>query len=262
MFPILFEIGPFTLHSLWFFIALGFLVSSLMVSRAVKRNRMRLDFLSKHSFLFFISAIISSRLLFIIFHTEIFFADSDTFLQEFFAIFRVWDKGLSFWGAALGFSIAFLYLAKRERENIFRWMDITAVPLLTALLFGHFGAFLDGINHGRETILPWGITFESAVVKYTVPVHPTQLYALLYTAVILIFISSAKAEWHSKHEGLLAKVAIFLYASFRFLEDFFRGDDTLMLFDFIRISQIISFGIALYMGYRLLKEYSLRLFHL
>ncbi|NIA02053.1 MAG: hypothetical protein GWP15_01590, partial [Nitrospirae bacterium] len=103
---------------------------------------------------------------------------------------------------------------------------------------------------GKPTPLPWGVNFESAQIKYTIPIHPTQIYAFLYTlaiAITLILISKKKA-------GFIGLIGIASFSFVNFLEHFLRGDDTLLLFG-IRVPQIIMLllsitsGIFLYIHY-------------
>lgn len=247
MYPILFEIGPFVIHSLWLFVAFGIMAGSFLFMRLAKRYRLKLNFLTHHGGLVILSTLISARLFFILFHLQEF--------NEFFSIFKLWDKGLSFWGALLGFSLSIVYVAKKYGESWLRIFDAISLPLLLGLLFGHAGAFLDGIAHGKATNLPWGITFQSAVVKYAVPIHPTQLYAFLYTFVLFFMLRKVSKEWFFKAEGFTASVTIWAYSLFRFLEEFFRGDDTIMLFEVIRISQLLAFAVFAFMTWYLIQVF-------
>lgn len=233
MYPILLEFGPFSIHSLWFFITVGLVASSILFVKLVKRQRMKLDWFVKHSFAVLLVTLLSSRLLFFILH----FADFSRPLREFF---RVWDKGLSFWGALAGFLLVTFYFSKKHGESFLRFLDIIALPIVIGLLIASVGMFLDGIGHGKDTNLPWGITFQSAVVKYAVPVHPTQLYALTYLLMMFIFIYRASKYWMLNMEGFTFQMTAWMYSLFRFLEEFFRGDDTVLLFSVLRVPQLIA----------------------
>ena len=99
MYPILFEFGVITVFSLWFFVTTGFVAGSYVFIGLAKRNRIRLNIISDHSFFLFFCALIVSRIVFIIFNTDLYFYQFE--FKNFINLFTVWDKGLSFWGAIL-----------------------------------------------------------------------------------------------------------------------------------------------------------------
>lgn len=249
MHPILIEIGPITIQSLWFFISIGFIFGAIAFAKLAKYSKLKLNFILDNGLLLMLAALIGSRLFFIIFNFELFFTGDSSLISKIISVFRIWDKGLSFWGGLLSYAVIFSILCRKYGEDLKKWLDITVIALLVGFIFGHIGAFLDGINHGRETNLPWGILIQSPSVKYAVPIHPTQLYALIYTAGILIFLKKASKIWIVKKDGLTAKTGITFYAFFRFVEEFFRGDDTLMLFSILRLSQIIALLIFIALTY-------------
>lgn len=246
MFPILLELGPFSIHSLWFFVTIGIITGAVFFTKLAKRYRLKLDFLSHHGLAITLITIAASRLLYILFNI--------TEFHRFAQLFQIWDRGLSFWGGLLGLTFSFAYFAKKYRESYFRIFDVMTPAILLGLLFGHIGTFLDGMAHGTATNLPLGITFQSAVVKYAVPIHPTQLYAFFYTLALLIIILKMAKYWTIKAEGFTALFTVWTYSLLRFLEEFFRGDDTLMLFSIIRVSQIVTFFVfAILTWYLLIK---------
>lgn len=243
MYPILFEIGPFSIHALWFFITLGIIFGALFFARLAKRYRLKLDILVQHGLFLILTTVIASRLLYILSHASEYRGISFLFL---------WDRGFSFWGALLGFFIPLYFLAKQQGESFWRLTDVFVLPILLGVLFGHLGTFFDGVGHGIATDLPWGITFQSAVVKYAVPIHPTQLYAFLYTFVLFFIMWRSSPHWFLKTEGFTTKMTVWVYSLFRFLEEFFRGDDTILLFSFLRVPQVISFLIFTFLAWHFL----------
>ena len=251
MHPILFQSPIFTIHTLWIFLAIAIIASMISLIKLTIKNRLKIQFLSDNSFKIFLFALIGARIFAIIANFHIYFTEIS--LQTFLQLFKIWDLGLNSWGAIAGI-IIFLYIqTKKEDQNLQSWLDILIPSIIIGLAISHIGAFFDGIHYGHETSLPWGVNFENSAVKYAVPIHPTQIYAFLYSAAIattLIFINNLKK--FQETPGLLAATGIVSYSSFYFLEQFLRGDDTIMIW-IIRLPQILA-AITLLIGIKLLYK--------
>lgn len=184
------------------------------------------------------SALISARLVFILGHTDLYFME--TWKETFGLMISIWDQGFSFWGGLAAVLVYLIWQAKKNGEPVKEWLDALAPALLIGLFIGEIGQFLGGSGYGNETSLPWGVTFESAAVKYTVPIHPTQIYAMIYLIVILWIVQKLiKTHPFMKEAGMRALVTTVLLSGFRFCEEFLRGDDVPML-GILRIPQIVS----------------------
>ncbi len=253
--PVIFQTNFFTLHTIWIFFALAIIAITFSIIRLSVVNNLKLSFFSEHSWKLILWAILGARILFIIENFNLYFSDfsKETFLN----LFAIWDKGLNVWGAIFAALIAFYFLCKKHEQDFFKWLDILVPSIIIGLAFGHIGSFFEGTNYGSPTGLPWGVNFESPAIKYTVPIHPTQIYAFIYSALVfsgLIFLSKTKFFKEKETGGLIGLLGITVYGFFSFLEEFLRGDDTLTLFD-IRISQVLTLlvtitsGIFLYLRY-------------
>ncbi len=64
MYPILFEIGPFTLHSLWLFVTIAFVVGIISFAKIAKRQRLDLGMLFNHGISIIFVSLLISRLTF------------------------------------------------------------------------------------------------------------------------------------------------------------------------------------------------------
>lgn len=237
MYPILLEFGPVTVFSLWFMITLGFVAGSLIFVKLAKRYRMRLTVLFDHGIPLFFWTLIVSRLVFVVFHSDLYFYQFK--FSKLTSIFAVWDKGLSFWGAALAWAAGVWFLSQKQKEPASKVFDIAAPAFLIGIFFGNIGAFLDGINFGAPTQLPWGMTFLSANVKYIAPIHPTQIYGALYVAAIAAFLFILLKELRGRLPGFVAETGVFLFSLLRFFEEFFRGDETVKI-AFLRLPHLVS----------------------
>ncbi len=251
MLPTLFELGPFTIYTLWVCVVIALLIGTLLILKKAKYQRMDIHFLLDHSLSLFIGAALFSRLVFAL--TNWGYFGPPSFFGTIQQIIFFWQPGYSFWGAMLGFTLVFLIHCHRQEQDPLEWLEVAIKPLFIGIMIGNLGQFLDGQAYGKETILPWGITFESTNVKYTVPIHPTQLYSIIIILTILLTRQKVITKWPKLGEKYnWAIFALSVYAFARFLLEFIRGDDTFQIGP-VRIGHLVAlilFGIFAHMLYK------------
>lgn len=235
MYPILLQLGPVTIFSLWVMVGIGFFIALLILNKLIKKARLKYAFLADHSLSIFLGGLVLSRIFFVVRNYEIFFTDLS--VNSILQVFYIWDKGLSVWGAILGILLSIVYFAKKENESIERWLDVISVSILGAMSFSHIGAFLDGRHYGNETNLPWGVVIENSI--YAVPIHPAQIYAAIYCGILTIVLMKLFNHKIGKVDGNISIVALTAYSACRFLEEFLRGDES-NIFLYMREAQIYA----------------------
>jgi len=91
-----------------------------------------------------------------------------------------------------------------------------------------------------------------------VPIHPTQIYAFIYSVAIYTFLviynQTIKIK-ETERRGFIATIGILSFSFFKFIEEFFRGDDTWLFFG-IRLPQIFAGITILVSGIFLIKKYT------
>jgi len=255
MYQILLQLGPITIFSLWIFIGIGFFAALLIINKLVKKNRLHLQFLADHSLAIFLGGLILSRLFFVARNYELYFYE--TGWNTFFQILDLRDKGLSVWGGITGIILTLLFFCHKNGENKLKWLDVIIVSILGSMVFGNIGAFLDGRNFGNETSLPWGVIIENSL--YAVPIHPTQIYAAIYTAILCLFLIRLFSYKLGKQEGNISLIAAGTYGFLRFFEEFVRGDESNIVLG-LREAQIYALlaiiisGILFYVRYARAKR--------
>jgi len=256
MHPILFQTKFFTINTLWVFIIIGAITATYVLLKLSIQNGLKLQFLSNHSWRLILWSLIGARIFAIATNFDTYFYEFSS--NVFFGLFKIWDKGLNAWGATIGFLIYFFLLCRKKEQNFFKWLDVIVPSVILGLEIAHIGAFFEGTNYGTETFLPWGVNFESPSIKYTVPIHPTQIYAAIYSAALftgLLALNKVKKIIELEKKGFIAAVGIGGYHLLRFLEEFVRGDDVWMIFG-IRSSQILSLLIVILSGVFIYLRYN------
>lgn len=261
MHPILFDTKLFILHTLWVFFAIAIITASYTLIKMAIKNNLKIQFLADNAWKLILTGLIGGRILFVLSNYQSYFYEFNT--DTFIRLLSFWDKGISIWGIILASLINFYLLCKKSDQNFLKWLDIIIPTIIIGLAIGHLGTFFDGINYGKETSLPWGVNFESPAIKYAVPIHPTQIYAFLYSGlifIILFLLNETEKIRNLEPPGFIGILGITAYSFFRFLEEFVRGDDTIEIFN-MRVNQILAliiFIIAATILYRRKKYLHLR----
>jgi len=252
MLPFLFDSRFVTIQTVWVFAVIAVLLASYLAVQRLKRARVNFTLFIEHSGFFFLIALIFSRITYFVLHTDAYFPAFD--LRTVGNFFSIWDQGFSFWGGLFGFLLAFLYRLYKSEENIWKWLDALIVPLIIGMGIGSIGNFLGGYSYGNPTDLPWGVEYVIFTVKYTVPVHPVQIYELLF---LIALLWSKRLAQKKTHFFQIEGNSTLYYSSFLsiglFLLEFFRGDDTLLILG-VRLPQILFFLLFLLSAFGLVKH--------
>ena len=141
---------------------------------------------------------------------------------------------------------------KKYKENLWLLLDLVALSVPLAYVFGRIGNFLNKELFGKVTEVPWGIYVDGALR------HPSQLYEAFLEG-ILIFIILIFYKKYKKFDGELISIYVILYSLMRFISEIFREPDIqLGVFVGFSMGQILSFlmlilGVIVY--YYRLKKY-------
>jgi phosphatidylglycerol:prolipoprotein diacylglycerol transferase len=232
--PILFRIGPFTLHAYGVFVAMAFLMGIGLALKEARRVGEDPNKVLDLAFYMLIASIIGSRILYVLVNWPMF---KDDLLE----IFRLWHGGLVFYGGFIGAVLTALWYMRLKGLLLWKTADILAPSIAFGQFVGRIGCFFAGCCYGKVCELPWAVTFthpESLAPK-GVPLHPTQLYGSLIA--LLIFLTLTALKRIKKFEGTLFWTYVLLYGMARSVLEFFRGDDRGMLIqNMISTSQLIG----------------------
>lgn len=256
MYPEFIQTKYFTINTLWIFFAAALVVATYVFIKLTVKNGLKIQFIAEHSWGIILWSLVGARILSLILNYKTYFYEFS--FEALIKVFYFWDKGLSLTGALIAFVIFLHYICKKNEQDFWKWTDVLVPSVLIGLSIGYIGTFFEGINYGKPTSLPWGVNFESSKIKYTIPIHPTQIYAFLYTlaiAVALILTSKTEKIVNLPKAGFIGLIGIATFSFVNFLEHFLRGDDTLLLFG-IRVPQIIMLVLAISTGIFLYFHYN------
>ena len=151
-------------------------------------------------------------------------------------------RGSVFYGGLLGsLFTAGLYLRRKQDRADYADLGAVAIPLFHT--FGRLGCFLTGCCYGVEC--KFGFIYRHAVTPNANGVRrfPVQLVEMgLNFALFLLLLSWIRKE---KYKGRLLQWYLLIYPVYRFVLEFFRGDDYRGFLFGLSTSQIISLLILL-----------------
>ena len=182
MYPTLFSIGSFEISSFGVMMAVGFLVAGWAAVRSFPLEG--LDPEAAHRLLMWaiIGGLVGSKVWF----AGEQFARGHAGLSDLFSIGGplISRGGITWYGGLLGGAIAVLASARYHGLPLIRVMNATAPSLALGQALGRVGCFLVGDDWGTQTDKPWGIAFPHGVEPVSVPVHPTQLYEVIWLGAV------------------------------------------------------------------------------
>jgi phosphatidylglycerol---prolipoprotein diacylglyceryl transferase len=170
-------------------------------------------------------------------------------------LFKRWQSGFVLYGGLIaGVAAGVLYI-KMRGQSVAVLADIAAPSVMLALAFGRIGCFMNGCCHGKASTFFTCVRFpaDSPAAReqkkgWNEPsdlVHPTQLYETAAALAFFFFLSWLYKRKRKAH-GEVFLIMGMLYAGWRFLIEFARGDKRPLWLGELSYSQVVS--IVLFLG--------------
>ena len=231
MYPVLFQLGPFTIYSLGALWALAALCAGWVARSELKRYRFDSELASSMVIAAAAGGLVGARLLFI--------------LEEWNGFIRSpWDfifggAGFSWYGGFLGGALATTWVVRHHGIPWLNAADVSAPAAALGYGIGRIGCFLAGdATWGKVTDVPWAMAFPNAVFGWVDPltgvpyppgvkVHPTQLYELIQSLVIFSILWPLRKRDYPA--GTIFWLYLILAGSMRFAVEFLRANPVIAL---------------------------------
>ena len=267
-----FQLGPFLFRTHILFLLIGVWLATELFLRIALSENMRTTIFVRKTMWFLGAFLIGGRLFGMILLYRI-------YAQDPLRILVIWDGIFSVVGGCAGICIALFIMTWDQRTVFLRWMDalLPSIVLLTA--FDWVGRFFGSLSYGKPTDVFWGVAYDSIQVRYTVPVHPVQMYyAIWFFALTVLLLMLRKGNngalarsvrsgiqsfsVPNGKPGLITLVGIVLGCLAVIFFEFMRGDFAVMVFakfsDFLfLILLFISLGIFSLYERKISHKYSI-----
>jgi len=224
------QIGPITIYILGLFIALGFLISLILVLKEAKKRQIDKNIIIDSFSWLLLGAIVGLRLGYV-------FQNLNYYFSYPIDVLKIWEGGMTFHGGLLGVITAGIIYAKIKKLSFLDFLRIADLIVLTVPLgiaVGRIGCTLINDHPGAITSLPWGIVWPDGIVR-----HPVAPYLII--ANLAIFLILRKNRPCLNRPGLLFMYWLGLYSVMRLTLDFTRVGDP--GFWFLSTAQWLSLGI-------------------
>ena len=173
MYPTLFEVGPFTVHSFGVMMALAFVSAGLMTGWGMKRRGLDPELTYSMLIAAIVGGVVGAKIHYLIVHPE----------QVGSALFS--GSGLIWYGGLIGGTLAVWVVVVFSKARTALVADAIGPALALSYAVGRVGCLLNGDDYGRPTGLPWAMSFPKGSPPTDQLVHPTQIYESLMSLVIL-----------------------------------------------------------------------------
>ncbi|OIO20187.1 MAG: diacylglyceryl transferase [Candidatus Magasanikbacteria bacterium CG_4_9_14_0_2_um_filter_41_10] len=245
------HIGPVALQVWGFFVALGMILSVLLIQREAKKRLLNAEPLLDLALKMIFFGVVGARL----FH--VFFYEPTFFIAHPAEIIAVWHGGLSSFGGLVGAMLAFVIALKRKKikkEFLSVYGNIISYSALFGWMIGRIGCLMIHDHLGKESTSflafnsPSGQRLDMAFLEI--------LYLIPLAIVFLIL-------KRKKREDLFAALLFVYYGILRFILDFWRADASFATGDvrYLGLTPaqyfamvLVVFGVFLYRKTRVFKK--------
>jgi len=244
--PVAFHIFTLPVHWYGLMYVLA-LTSALFIAKYfIKKEKLALTTEQLDAYFIYveIGVILGARLGYILFYD----ANTSYYLTHPWQIFNpfvngefVGIRGMSYHGAVIGFVTGTYIYSKRHKVAFGALMDLIALSIPLAFVFGRIGNFLNQELIGRTTDVEWGILVDGVLR------HPSQLYEAFLEG-IMVFVVVYTYKNYKKFSGELALVYAFSYGVFRAIAEIWRAPDVQIGYvccNAITQGQVMSLGMSL-----------------
>ncbi|MBE2279440.1 MAG: prolipoprotein diacylglyceryl transferase [Ignavibacteriaceae bacterium] len=258
VYPELFNIGPFTVHSYGLMLGIAFIVASWILTRELRRKNLDPNFSTEITLLAIIFGIAGSKIAHLIANPSEFAADPVGSLFS--------PGGLTFHGGLILATIAIYIFVKRKGIPFLFIADSAAPSLAIAYGIGRIGCHLSGDgDYGLPTNLPWGVNYENGIVQPSLmfagsdiarafpngivpdntPLHPTPIYEFLLMGIIFLILWKLRTK--AMPDGFLFSLYLLLAGFERLMIEFIRLNPKLLFG--LSEAQLVATGLIIAGGY-------------
>jgi phosphatidylglycerol:prolipoprotein diacylglycerol transferase len=215
--PVLFEVGPLSVHAYGLALAVAFLVGSLWVVRRARPLGYYEDHLTQLFWWILISALLGARFYYA-------FQHPGDYRDDWLGIFRLWEGGLTQYGGLIGAVVGAGIYIRARRWRFLEISDLAAPALALGEAITRIGCFFNGCCFGASCDLPWAIRYPPGGHAYLVHqgagIHPAQLYLFAGNALLTLLL--VRAAPRLSRQGRTFALFLLGSAGIRFLVDFTR----------------------------------------
>ena len=176
------------------FLFFAFLFSMNLAAWRARREHLDRDLILDMALWMFVGGLVGARLFYVV-------QKWGTEVHDIVEAFQIWKGGIVFYGSIMGGAFAFFTYRALRPFPLRPYLDCVAPAIAIGIALGRVGCFLNGCCYGDRCDLPGlGVSFPAGTAPwaqqlaqglitndapYSLPVHPTQIYAAIDGLVLL-----------------------------------------------------------------------------
>ncbi|MFC1510722.1 prolipoprotein diacylglyceryl transferase [Candidatus Omnitrophota bacterium] len=238
MYPLICQIGRFSIYSYGLMLAIAVLVCGALFARDAEPLGVSRDCAFDFVFWVVFSGILGARVFFVLLNAAY-------FLKHPVEMVMVQQGGLSWQGGLIGGSMVALIYVKIKKLPLLKMLDVAAPYVALGQAIGRIGCLLNGCCYGRP--VAWGMYFPVHQDR----LHPTQIY--MTCGLLVLFFVLKKVKKALPLDGQSFVCYLFGASFLRFFIEYFRADhgQTYLGLSVFQIVCLMLMGSALYVLSRL-----------
>ena len=241
--PDLLQLGPLRVRWYGIMYILGFAAGRQILRWLCRQRflRMNQDHVDDLLVSLFLGMLVGARGLYM----AVYYEPAEGEVWRWYTPFAVWQGGLAFHGGLLGMLAAVWIFGRVKKVRFWNLADALALASPVGLFLGRIGNFINAELFGRETTVPWAMSFpvrdwDGSVLGWTSPRHPSQIYEAIgegLLALALVWFLRRRVRF----QGMLIGAGVAWYGVARFVVEFFREKDPQMgyYFGWMTMGQIL-----------------------
>lgn len=234
------HIGPLPVHAYGLMLAIGVLVALHIAERRYARAGHDPAVIAEMGVTLVVAGVIGAR----VYHL---FTGYDWERGGVLGALKIWEGGLSIWGAVAGGAIAALVVARRRHIDVVPLLDAMGAAVAVGQAIGRWGNWFNQELFGRPTDLPWAleIDLQHRPAQYLdrATFHPTFLYESLWVLLVFATITWAERRFRFRR-GQAMTLYVAMYTFGRFFFENMRVDPASRLFG-MRFNGLLSAALCL-----------------
>jgi phosphatidylglycerol:prolipoprotein diacylglycerol transferase len=234
-----FNLGPLDIHWYAIFIIFGMILGTFLASLEARREGLSTSDVFDFVLYALPISILGARAYYIIFNFS-------KYCDHPSEIFAIWHGGLAIYGGLITGVICLFVFCKKRELPIFLFLDVGSPSVLLAQAIGRWGNFTNQEAYGLETtqyFLSSTLHLPALIVKgmeiQGLYYQPTFLYESAWSFLGFFLILCLRHRKNIYLEGEIFWQYVAWYSLGRFFIEGLRTD-SLMIFGYFRISQILS----------------------
>jgi prolipoprotein diacylglyceryl transferase len=229
------HLGPIPLHAYGLCLAIGVLVAATVAEKRWEAKGGQPGVIGEIGVGVVVAGVIGAR----VYHL---FTGYDWKTGGIAGTVKIWQGGLSIWGAVGGGAIAVLVYAKRKHLPTGKLVDAIGPGVVLAQAIGRWGNYFNQELFGRPSTWPWALKIDLAhrpaqYVRFAT-FQPTFLYESLWCLLVFGILIWSERRYRFV-EGQTFALYVALYTFGRFFFELMRSDPASRLFG-VRFNAMLS----------------------